>query len=167
MHNKNNTAYSPLAHNELNTSIKMEAITGSLTDSSSSPKMPWQRVTRAHKIHWRAPTIMIGSLLLGIILAIVQHALFQYYNRRIVSSTTEQVWISRVGTGLAFAVKALFISATGIAYIQMLMRAVQHQSTSVKELNAIYSILDNPWGFLSTHIWINHPILVVVSGITW
>ncbi|KAH8800282.1 hypothetical protein F5884DRAFT_548026 [Xylogone sp. PMI_703] len=171
-HADEHITYSRLIHSDTDPSLTKETIPeqeiyGSLTPNVSPPGGGIKQRIRSRNIHWKAPSIMIGSLIMGVIFAVIQHVVFEHYNGRIVSSETEQTWIGRVGTGLAFAVKALLTTATAVAYIQVLMMSVRRRPTTVGSLDAMYGILDDPWDFLHVQTWITHPLLIVMSGITW
>jgi hypothetical protein len=82
------------------------------------------------RVHWRVPTTMAASLLMGVVLAMTQHFVFNYLDNRPVKNHVQQVWMGRIGTGLAFATQTFLTTATGIAYIQLLIISVSQSLIS-------------------------------------
>jgi hypothetical protein len=123
--------------------------------------------------YWKRTALLIGPLIFGIILAIVHDVIYAHFNGKIVESTTQQEWLGRVGTGLAFLIKKLFSTAVGVACVQMLWWTLKNKSTSVKTVDSLFSIVYNPLTLLDRHVVVNYrlfteaPIIVLLAIISW
>lgn len=67
-------------------------------------------------VHWRVPTVMVGSLVLGTVAAVGHHILNMHYDNRPNGSLTEQRILSNAGTGFAFLVK-MFLAIATVRYL--------------------------------------------------
>ncbi|KAH6990545.1 hypothetical protein BKA56DRAFT_210142 [Ilyonectria sp. MPI-CAGE-AT-0026] len=131
------------------------------SSSSGSKRVP------PFKAHWVTPTLMIGSLLFGILLAVGHHLFYNSINGQIVSSSDQQVWNLRVGTGMAFLVKASLTAAASLAYTQLLWHTLRSQEISLNGIDAVFGIVNNIYGFTTMEIWVRCPALVGIAFIIW
>lgn len=70
---------------------------------------------RHESIHWRVPTVMLGSLLAGTAAAIGHHLFYLHYDNKPVRDFSEQNYLSNGGTAFASLVKMFLAIATGTA----------------------------------------------------
>ncbi|GKU07092.1 hypothetical protein FLAG1_08861 [Fusarium langsethiae] len=113
------------------------------------------------------PALMTGSLLLGLVLALGHHFYYHHLDGRIVQSQNQQQWFLRLGTGLAFLVRAFLSAAVGIAYTQILWRTLRSKSVSVGGVNSLFGVVHNAWDFVTLELWTAAPALAVVAIIAW
>ncbi|KAL6249931.1 hypothetical protein RBB50_002232 [Rhinocladiella similis] len=110
---------------------------------------------------------MIGSLLAGFVLAIVQCIFYWYLSSKTVGSTIPQAWASRIGTALAFLVKLLFATAASTAYIQRQWLALSKTSFKIRRTDSLTGILGNVLLFRDFKLWWTHPLLSCLALVTW
>ncbi|KAJ5175616.1 uncharacterized protein N7482_001493 [Penicillium canariense] len=111
--------------------------------------------------------MMAGLLVLGVLSAIAQDLIFRHYQGRVVATDDEQKWVGRVGTGLAFLVKSLLVTASTTAYVQHLWLVVRDRPTSITTLDAMFDALGNALSLGRLGIWTARPLLLLIAGITW
>ncbi|KPM43804.1 hypothetical protein AK830_g2725 [Neonectria ditissima] len=117
--------------------------------------------------HWVTPTLMVSSVLFGTLLAVGHHLFYASLDGQIVTSSEQQVWNLRIGTGLAFLVKACLTAAAGLAYTQLLWYTLRSQEISLNGIDAVFSVVNNIYGFATGEIWIRSPALVLIASIMW
>ncbi|OBS23159.1 hypothetical protein FPOA_03715 [Fusarium poae] len=113
------------------------------------------------------PALMTGSLLLGLVLALGHHFYYDHLDGRIVQSQNQQQWFLRLGTGLAFLVRAFLSAAVGIAYTQILWRTLRSKPVTVGGVNSLFGVVHNAWDFVTLELWTAAPALAVVAIIAW
>ncbi|CAL5873885.1 uncharacterized protein PFLUO_LOCUS8168 [Penicillium psychrofluorescens] len=104
---------------------------------------------------------------IGTASAIAQHVVFRHYDYQAVRSSTEQKWIGRVGTGLAFLCKTLLATACNTAYVQYLWMLARVRPASVSSLDAMYDVLSNALSFSQLAVWTKRPFLLLIAIISW
>lgn len=117
--------------------------------------------------HNLALILMTGSLLAGLALAIGHHLFYDYLNDRIVESQNQQEWFLRIGTGMAFLVRALLSAAVGIAYTQILWRTLRSRSITLGGINSLFGVSHTAWNFTNSELWTAAPGLAVVAIVAW
>jgi hypothetical protein len=148
------------------------AKTGTSAVSSSSPS-PWQsheRVTpraKFRRMHWKAPTIMISSFIVGVIAAISHHVFYSIVNQRGIQFELEQQLVTSTGTALAFLAKVSLAATSGTAFTQCLWFSMRSRSVEVRLMDSMFGVLGNPWELLNLRFWLGHPILTLTAVTTW
>lgn len=123
-------------------------------------------------VHWRAPVVMMSSLVVGTALAVGHHAFYASLAGSAVSSdpikvvgwtTTQQQINIAIGTAFAFVVKASLILACSTAYIQLLFKAINRTDFKLSTLDNWFGGLNDLWslGCLSSY-W-RYPLLTLVA----
>jgi hypothetical protein len=116
---------------------------------------------------WVPPVLMGGGLLCGILAAIGHHFFYASLDQKVVLDQAQQEWNFRIGTGLAFLVKACLASAVGLAYAQILWRILRSRPLTLRGVDAGFSVVHNLWAFTCTELWARGPILVLCALIIW
>jgi hypothetical protein len=122
---------------------------------------------RTSRIHWQAPTIMISSLLLGIIFAIGHDRCYNHYNRQPVASSFEQKVLVNAGTAFAFLVKMFFSISTATAFSQQIWLSLKRKAESIGDIDTLFDILQNALYFGNVSLWARHRILALIALVTW
>lgn len=117
--------------------------------------------------HKRTTALMLGSLVLGVVLAVVHHLYYACLDGRVVESSTQQEWFFRVGTGIAFVARAMLSASVALAYTQMLWRTLRSRPVTVEGINSLFGVLDNAWSFAAWDMWRAAPTLAVVAVVAW
>jgi hypothetical protein len=110
---------------------------------------------------------MLGSLFLGTALAIIHHVFYLRLNGNVVKSSDEQTWAFRIGTGLAFLVKAFLSVAVSIACVQHFWWILRRKPIQLSKVDSMYDILGNAWTFLDKNLWFGGPGVAMLAGIVW
>ncbi|KAL2674179.1 hypothetical protein Neosp_012626 [[Neocosmospora] mangrovei] len=142
---------------------------------SQSPQHPVRLIDRQYpsledapsteiEIHWYHPSLMIALWLAGLAFAIGHHT---YYASMHGKDAQDQKWVIRVGTGLAFLVKASFAASLGIAIKQLIWTMLRRRFTSLKGIDALFAITTDPTSFLVRDIWVGMPGLAVLAVLLW
>lgn len=124
---------------------------------------------RRHRqaIHWRVPTVMLGSLLAGTVAAVGHHLFYKHYDNQPVRDISEQKYLSNGGTAFAFLVKMFLAIATGTAYIQLFWLSLRTTSRSLGKVDRLYSVLGNITVFWDLSLWFRNPLLSTLAIVTW
>jgi hypothetical protein len=117
---------------------------------------------------WKSYATMLGFLGTGIATAAVQHFYYSYLDGREVDQVSmSQSWAIRIGTAFAFLFKTCLVASVGVAYCQGFWYSVRRNSVRLYELDAIFSILNNPLNFIHKNIYLRRKVLVVLALICW
>lgn len=117
---------------------------------------------------WRAPTIMLVSLALGLGIALTHHFVCLGLNNKPVTHfTLSQSWIFRFNTALAFIVKVAFATSVGTAYVQHQWLRLHQNEFRTQEIDALTGILGDLSGFISSSVWYRHPVLTCMALVSW
>jgi len=139
---------------------------GSQQNPSFESKQPENRTLKSKS--WKAPATIVLALFLGLGFALAHHFMGSYLDNKPVSSiSVSQAWISRFGTAMAFAVKIALATSVAAAYTQHQWLRLQQQSFRTEEVDALTSVLSNALSFMSSKVWVRHPMLAVVALVSW
>lgn len=130
----------------------------------------WQAPESTHstKVSWRAPATILLALLIGLGVALAHHSMGLSLNNQPVSQVNiSQAWISRFSTALAFLVKLALATSVGAAYTQRQWQRLHEQSFRTSEVDALTSVLANAFSFLSSTVWLKHPVLALMALVSW
>lgn len=118
-------------------------------------------------VHWRSPTIMVLLFIAGIIFATGHHIYYQSLDDTPVSSSTEQEWTIRIGTGLAFLVKATLAESVGIAFTQYLWTIARRKAMAVESIDAMFYLTTDPFAFANAEVLFHAKLLVLLALASW
>ena len=118
------------------------------------------------KLHWKIPATILLSLLIGILIAIAHHCVYQALEGTTVVSDEQQRWVIRGGTAFAFLFKLFLTISTGTAYVQQLWLTVARRPADIDQVENMFDILKDVTGIVKLH-WFRNPILGLIALITW
>ena len=118
-------------------------------------------------IHWRAPAVMVFSLLVGIIISFANHLFNTVINGHSAGGATEQQWVRRLETALAFSSKLFLAMSTTIAYNQCLWFYLQRNTSRIASIDAMFSATSNLFRFVHRGVWCGRPVLTLIALVTW
>jgi len=159
-----------MAFHHLNNGRSAKAGTSAGSSSSSSLWQSHEGVTpraKFRRMHWKAPTIMISSFIVGVIAAISHHVFYSIINQRGIQFELEQQLVTSAGTALAFLAKVSFAATSATAFTQCLWFSMRSQSVEVRLMDSMFGVLGNPWELLNFRFWLGHPILTLTAVTTW
>jgi hypothetical protein len=133
-------------------------------DSSSNPS---KRKTGIVNAHWQTTGLLGGALVLGILSAVIHDTVYAHFAGKPVKSTTQQEWLGRVGTGLAFLVRTLFSAAVGTACVQRLWWILRNHSTSIQTIDSSFIIVHNPFTLVNLKLFREAPLIIGLAMISW
>jgi hypothetical protein len=117
---------------------------------------------------WRAPTIILFTLLVGLGVALAHHFMNVCLdNVPIEHVSVSQAWISRFSTALAFLAKLSFTTSIGASFVQHQWLRFHQQSFRVGEVDAVTSVLTDLLSLFSSSVWFRHPVLVMTALASW
>lgn len=111
---------------------------------------------------------MLSALTLGLVLALAQH--FTYVSldgKPVASISVSQAWVSRISTGLAFAVKVAFTICVGAAFIQHQWMRLRESPFKVVDVDTITSALGNLFCLFESTVWLRYPVLTLMAVVSW
>ncbi|TLD39104.1 hypothetical protein E2P81_ATG00091 [Venturia nashicola] len=132
--------------------------------TSHSSDMPKMR----QGIHWKAPAIMVSSLLLGFAFILGHH----FFNQSLHHTPTgdavfEQQVNTGIGTAFAFIVRMFLVVAVGTAYWQLFWHQAKARPTPIAELDSMSSIIGSALEFISIRTLLRFPLLAFMATIIW
>lgn len=139
---------------------------GQATEYSAGDFQNAQRTT-SWRIHWRAPALMIGLFVVGIVLAVGHHFYYQSLDGTTVSSDTRQEWALRAGTAFAFLTHSSLVASAGTAYAQRLWVTVKRKQFRIGALDNVFSLQSNPFSFLSWEVLSRAKLLCLLGLCIW
>ena len=132
-------------------------------------------------IYWTAPTLMIASLVVGILFALGHHLFYASLDRKHASTSLEgydvlgtqvsvQQFNTAVGTAFAFLVRACLMLSISTAYFQIFVWSVGKHGTGgtkLAHLDVMTSALQDLVSLTSFRTWWRRPWLWVMAVIAW
>lgn len=130
--------------------------------------MEGQKPKPKPRLHWKAPTFLLVSFVVGAALALGHH----FFNQSLDGVPThnsvfqQQVNLG-IGTAFAFAVRASLQIAVGVAYVQVFWRVLRSEALTVSNIDTLASLLTSVVGFLSFRSLRRHPVIVFLALLSW
>jgi hypothetical protein len=130
---------------------------------------------RSGRIHWKAYTIMIGSLTFGVLLALGHHFFYNNLNGNPVDTNTHILkWVvsqqqlnTTIGTAFAFLVNAFLMSSVTTAYTQVIWRAIKRGNTKLATIDTIFAVVSSVWELARFSVWWKYHLLLLLACIIW
>jgi hypothetical protein len=118
--------------------------------------------------HWAAVVGMVGTFLAGLILAIVHDQINLHFSGKPIGGLSQQQWLGRIATGLAFLIQKLLSAAAGIACVQVIWWTLRNRQTTVKSVNTAFNILGSPLPFIKNPKLLREaPVIIALAAISW
>ena len=119
-------------------------------------------------IHWKAPFVMLSSLLLGIVFIIGHHLFYQSLHHTPTGDAIfEQQVNTGIGTAFAFIVRMFLVIAIGTAYWQLFWHQIRARPTSVAQLDTMSSIISSALEFFSIRTLFRFPVMALMAAFIW
>lgn len=110
---------------------------------------------------------MLFLFTLGVGASIGHHFYYQSLHGTIASSENSQEWAIRIGTGLAFVVKASLAAAIGVAYTQRLWLTLRRKSFTMAATDDLFQLTFNPLSFFGSEVWAHASLLCLMAASMW
>lgn len=118
-------------------------------------------------LHWRAPTMMVGYLLVGIGFALGHHLYWNSLEGTVVPSETDQEWSKRLGIVAAFIAQSTLTLAVGVAYTQRVWLSVKRRPMTLSSLDKVFSLQEDVFAFLSWEVLRKVKFLCLLGLVAW
>lgn len=124
-------------------------------------------------IDWQVPSKMIGLLVIGMILAVGHHCLYQSLVGEKVDTSEErwhirsQAWNLRYGQALALSAKTCFAGSVALGYQQHIWCNFRDTHYSVEGISAIFGAIDDPLSLANLEYLSRAKIGTVLALIIW
>lgn len=110
---------------------------------------------------------MLCLFLLGIACAMAHHFFYNSLHGTDVESNMSQEWAIRVGTGLAFVVKASLAASVGVAYTQRLWVTLKTKTVTLAATDSLFQLTMNPMSFFSWEVLRKGKVLCLMAAAMW
>lgn len=135
------------------------------TDADTAALVEARRtqVAKFH-IHWVTPFLMVLLFLLGIVGAGAHHAFYTSLNGR---PATNQLWMVRYGTALAFFVKATLVGSVILSYRQRIWQTFRKRAMTMSAIDGLFAATEDPSMFVKWEMIRNAKLAVVMAMGAW
>lgn len=158
--------YERVASDHQPDSIPMVTLHGTSSDDGSGTAKPVSN-TATWQIHWRAPALMFGYLLVGVGFALGHHLYWMSLDGTPVPSETDQQWAQRLGVALAFLTQSLLCLSVGVAYTQRVWVTVKKNAMTLRSLDRLFSLQEDIFAFFDYAIIGRAKVLSVIALCAW
>ncbi|KAK7425975.1 hypothetical protein QQZ08_007557 [Neonectria magnoliae] len=107
---------------------------------------------------------MVGFWLCGLAFSLGHHGYYASLDGKL---ATNQEWVIRYGTGFSFLIKACYAASLSIAIKQLVWALVRHAASSIKAIDALFSITTDVTSLFVGEVWRQTPKLAVIAIILW
>jgi hypothetical protein len=121
--------------------------------------------TRKPTIHFKVPALMIGSFIIGTLLAIGQHLYFQSLNGKSVDG--HQARDNRYGVAITYLVRTFLHTAISIACVQNIWRMLRSRSAKLETIDSVYGILGSILSLAQWRVWEFGPTIALLAVGVW
>lgn len=133
----------------------------------AGPDAPSARSQRKGGVNWRAPTLMVVYLVVGLCFAVGHHVYWFSLHDTVVPSQTDQEWSQRLGIAAAFLAQSALTLAVGVAYTQRIWVAVRRRPWTLAGLDKIFALQDDLVAFASAEVLGRAKLLCLLGLIAW
>ncbi|CZR51150.1 uncharacterized protein PAC_01025 [Phialocephala subalpina] len=161
--------HSSLDHDSRST--KYATVSAYENTQQSLAREPSERVLWG--INWKAPTKMVGLLVIGAGAALGHHFYYQSLDGKYVTADESkwdfksQQWQLRYGTAFAFLAKTCLAASISVAYQQHIWTTLKRTPLSVSGINATFGAINDPFSFLNASFLSSVKIGFVLAALTW
>ena len=117
-------------------------------------------------IHWKAPTVMVVSFVLGAIFIAGHHFFYQSLHH---TPTGDAIFQQQIGTGIgtafAFIVKMFLVISVATGYWQVFWHQVKKRPVTIERIDVLSSVLGNALQFCSVRTFGRFPTLALIEKI--
>lgn len=118
-------------------------------------------------VNWRAPSLMLASLLCGAALALGHHFHYASLDGTVVSSGPRQEWALRFGSAFAVMVQSCLVASVAVAYAQRVWVTVGRRSLTLETLDKVFSLQANIFSFLGWELLRKAKLLCLLGLCAW
>jgi hypothetical protein len=136
----------------------------------SGEKRPRRSISN---MNWTTGGIMIACFVFGIVFVVVNDVIYKHFDGQQVTSLTQQQWLGRAGTGLAFLIKTLFSATSGAACVQLLWWTLRTKPTTINAIDSSFKVADSPLALFSRKTAVDlrfikeAPFIILLGAVSW
>lgn len=150
--------------------VSSENDKASLIDTPSAASQA-ARVADQPPVHWLNPVLLLSTFSSAVFLALAHHLVYNYFDDKVLSSNMDsqyqQKLISRVGTALAFLVKATLTVTISIVFSQQFWLSLGKKAERISDIDAISSVRGNILQLFRVQLWFRQWILAGLAVLMW
>ncbi|KAG0634740.1 hypothetical protein HOY80DRAFT_1025565 [Tuber brumale] len=143
------------------------SIVSTRTNASSGSRLR-ERIRRdmewGSKLHWFLPSAMVGLFILGLLGALLHHWFYLSLHGK---GAEDQLIMVRFGTAFAFFTKAALVGSIVLAYRQRIWYTLRTKAITVKGIDSLFSLTEDPTGFCSKDGALNAKVATLMALATW
>ena len=107
-------------------------------------------------------------LLLALLAALAQHLFYSYIDGSAPDDfIVEQKWVIRIGTALAYLFKTSLVATMTLVFYHRAWYSFRRQALTVRALDAVLGVLDNPFWFLNWEMVVRMKIVAFLAVMVW
>ncbi|KAI0863438.1 hypothetical protein F4860DRAFT_468271 [Xylaria cubensis] len=144
--------------------IESNSASQSHLPKSERPKRSWKHSWKCYKLRYGMPFWMVTLAVLGFFAALGHHLYYQSLHDQLVQ---ESQWPIRLGTALAFFIKASFIASIEIAYRQQAWLLVKKRNYRISTLDSVFSACSSPWSFANVQFLWEAYLMALTALFVW
>lgn len=163
--------YDPYEVSPVSDSARSPAASGTLLNGGQATGHNGQvqntQKTTTWRIHWKAPALIVGFLVIGIALALGHHFYYRSLDGTVVSSQARQEWALRFGTAFASLTQSALVASAGVSYTQRVWVTVKKRAFPLKTLDNVFSLQTTIWSFFSWEVLSKAKLLYLLGICIW
>ena len=110
---------------------------------------------------------MLGLFFMGMATSIAHHIFYDSLDGKDVGTTMAQEWAIRIGTGMAFIIKASLAAAVGVAYTQRLWVTLKKKAITLQAVDDLFLLTMTPTSFFSWEVLRKAKLLCFMAASMW
>ena len=142
------------------TKVQEVSVSEVVANTHEIKRRSWER-------HWRAPMLMLGGILLGVVFVLGHHFFYASIHMQPVDDVyLSQAWVIRFGTLLAFLVKICLAATVATSFVQLQWLELRRKPWTVKDIDVLSSVLGNMLSYLN-YVWLQYRSLTLLAAVFW
>lgn len=118
-------------------------------------------------VHWYTPVSIVALLVLGVGGAIGHHLYYSTLHEQLAGTASEQQWVTRIGTALAFLIKAAFATAVMISRQQRVWVSLREKFLSLYAIDALFGVTDDFFQFFNGEMVARAKTATLMAVVRW
>lgn len=132
-------------------------------EAKHNPKEPGV----AWGIHWYTPASIATLLFLAVGGAIGHHLYYSSLDEQLAGTASEQQWVTRIGTALAFLIKAALATAVMISRQQRVWVSLRQKFLSLYAIDALFGVTDDFFQFFNGEMVVRAKTATLMAVVRW
>lgn len=125
------------------------------------------KLERTTAIALQDPLLAVALFIGSILTAVGHHLYYASMNGTPVDSEDQQIWVIRIGTGLAFLTRSGLSATLAIVAVQQTWVTLRKRAMTIEGIDCMFGVMSNPWLFLNKDLLLHAKRLCVLAAISW